>query len=405
MRCLKNALIAGTAFITLLLTTALVANAQQAYTIQWEASLFRKHYCTPIRNLLFGRYRMILSNPTIRPVPTLHGPYYFKQPYSPQQQQQQPPNVSIEELERNAIQTMRTWNQPYAIIGQTSGPIRGGNLLFSDTQEQELRALGRELYQQGYDIAHPIPGLTPSLIPDHETERESPSLSENTPEVSNENQGQGPITWNWSPSAKHHEAIVNIISEENGPRSFGGGTYVTFNDCQGILTAAHNIEGGLTAIIGWSDGSKTRGKVCKDGKGHDLGWVQVTDPPEGIEPIEIGEITSEGQVELIGFGGPNHDFRHFWANVEARASPVQIAVSKPSATNGDSGGAWIQRGKLIGVTSRAGGENARWVDEEGNVQQGTAPGSPGFVIGEMSTSPPLPAIRDFVTRAVASGYG
>jgi hypothetical protein len=209
----------------------------------------------------------------------------------------------------------------------------------------------------------------------------------------------GSIAWHWSQPSSHHAAVCRVRSNTHDGQGYpsGSGVLVSLNGCTGVLTAAHVVRGGRTATATFPNGTSVSGRNTHDKFGHDVAWIQVTSPPAGITPLPIAA-PQIGQVELCGWGGPSQKLRHYWAQLDFQDSR-SIAVSRVTSTYGDSGGPWVQNGKVVGINSTVGmsdGSNARHV---------RGPNGNSWVIGDMAHSPPGTALTAFCSRVVNSGFG
>lgn len=209
----------------------------------------------------------------------------------------------------------------------------------------------------------------------------------------------GGIAWSWSQPAEWHGAVCRVRSNTSsgGGYSAGSGVLVRYEGCTGVLTAAHVIEGTRTASATFPGGQTVSGNCTHCKFGNDVAWIQVTNPPAGITPLPVGP-AQIGQVELCGFGGPVKKLRHYWAQLDRQGRRI-VAVSRVASTYGDSGGPWIQAGKVVGINSTVGtsdGSRARHV---------TGPNGNQWVIGDMAHSASDQAILTFLGRVRQSGFG
>jgi hypothetical protein len=151
-----------------------------------------------------------------------------------------------------------------------------------------------------------------------------------------------------SPHAAHHAAVVRIRVGNNG----GSGTLITESI---VLTCAHVTDGAPSAVVTFSDGQQVQGNVIGQSRGPDVAAIQI--------PAQTGRVTiplcadSEypvrgNEVEIVGYGGG--DFRHWFATVNGYAITPGVNKAQTLAANsqligGDSGGAIVWQGKLVGV--------------------------------------------------------
>lgn len=157
-----------------------------------------------------------------------------------------------------------------------------------------------------------------------------------------------------TPLAEHHEAVVRISVDRTGYA--GSGVLIMVHENEGlVLTAAHVVENAEEATVRWSDGTTTRGYVsCRD-SAADVAAIVVT-PPEDHAMIPLAskdEWPPQGErVELVGYGGGR--LRHWEATVNGYARTGGIDKFQTLSLNtrtisGDSGGAVLYQGRLVGV--------------------------------------------------------
>ncbi|MEM7454365.1 MAG: serine protease [Planctomycetota bacterium] len=161
--------------------------------------------------------------------------------------------------------------------------------------------------------------------------------------------GQETELWQWTESATHHEAIVEVSSGGG----IGTGVIISIDEDKPIkdghegycLTAWHvvqddNNQGEIR--IRFSNGRKSKGcRVVQYDESRDVAlvWVWV---PEDIEPARLAteEITSGDSLELAGLGGGSSiegGIRHFSAVASPPSNPDKI-FADVSLLPGDSGG-------------------------------------------------------------------
>jgi hypothetical protein len=146
----------------------------------------------------------------------------------------------------------------------------------------------------------------------------------------------------------------------NGPSVSGTGTLMAVSGAQGmVLTAGHIFEGTVGPItVEFNDGQASGARILAIDKQLDVAvlWIFA---PKGIEPVPIADrdpILGE-QVEIWGYGPKR--FRSFLARV-SRPIPMEgdlphtlVAAQgidgRQVTIPGDSGGAMICDGRIVGV--------------------------------------------------------
>lgn len=148
------------------------------------------------------------------------------------------------------------------------------------------------------------------------------------------------------------DAVVRVIAGD----AAGCGTLIQVGDRQGyVLTAAHVVENGRPPRAVWHDGQTAAAQVIAANAQLDVAMLAVV-PPSGARTIPLA--SSEhwpkrgDTVELIGYGGGN--LRHWQASVNGYALTDGVGRHQTLSLNtrtigGDSGGAIVWKGKLVGV--------------------------------------------------------
>jgi len=154
--------------------------------------------------------------------------------------------------------------------------------------------------------------------------------------------------WDWSPAAKHHQAVVEVRCGDRGT----SGIYLQHGELRGVLTVAHGLAG-ETATVTFSDGTRRSGPATIDKYRHDLAWIFVEHPR--LSPLRVAEAapTAGQRVEFVTYGGPqNGRLRHFFAKVTG-AEQKMTRYDCP-VISGDSGGAILNDGhEVVGVQANA----------------------------------------------------
>ena len=148
------------------------------------------------------------------------------------------------------------------------------------------------------------------------------------------------------------EAVVRIHCHQ----AAGSGTLIHAHQGTGyILTAAHVVESGGETQAQWHNGYTAIATLAAADAQLDVALLRVT-PPADATTIELAESDHWPQrgetVELIGYGGGR--LRHWQASVNGYAMTDGIGRHQTLSLHtqtigGDSGGAIVWRGKLVGV--------------------------------------------------------
>lgn len=168
--------------------------------------------------------------------------------------------------------------------------------------------------------------------------------------------------WNWTPSAKHHEAVVKVKTES------GSGTGVIVhvfksrpisNGFEGLcLTANHVVadnDGEQNIKVAYQNGKRAkRCKVISVNEANDIAllWVWV---PEDLTAATIAteEVVVGESLEFCGLGGGStlDMMRHFDSRSESPTDSKMIFASVP-LLSGDSGGPIFNSdSQLVGIIS------------------------------------------------------
>lgn len=184
--------------------------------------------------------------------------------------------------------------------------------------------------------------------------------------------------WNFTPKATYHKAVVKV----NG----GSGTYVILaSGVYGIMTAAHVA----TATIEWQDGTRSVQTNRYDDKdGHDASFFQLDAPHPTIQPLRIA--TQEPKIgetlEVVGFGGPRRELRHYSGKVKGFEYDGVMSLDCAVAAGDSGGGILNSRHELVSVVSA--GDDGEWSNEEARAH-------PTLL------APRWTPVRDFIARVLA----
>lgn len=159
--------------------------------------------------------------------------------------------------------------------------------------------------------------------------------------------GQGAI-WQWSRPARYHGAAVRVICP-NGAAGSGVIVRVRGNRCV-VITCEHVVEGNGRVEVRWQDGYASTAQTVITWDAYDVAGLVVDRPPQNYEtvPVCASQIPTDAQIEVMGFGGPDSYLRPYVAPLYTADTPAAIAIDAPSIS-GDSGGAMIWDGQLVGV--------------------------------------------------------
>ena len=159
-------------------------------------------------------------------------------------------------------------------------------------------------------------------------------------------------------SESHHAAVVRVTSDAwvRGGHPSGSGTLIWNNGSEGyVLTANHVTQGAQSGVITYHGGQQSKFRVVGADALGDLALLK-TDPPDDAICIPLGEEADaplKGEVvELVGYGGGRFLAWGGEVNGYARCGhtgPYQELTLNTQTISGDSGGAMIYNGKLVGV--------------------------------------------------------
>lgn len=179
-------------------------------------------------------------------------------------------------------------------------------------------------------------------------------------------------TWNWSPSADYHKAACIVRSGGNT----GSGILVQIGNVRGVLTVAHVMP--LTtnrAKITWSDGTTSDGYGTIDRYNKDVAWIVADNkdlPACRMSPVQpkIGD-----RIEVVTRGGSREQLRHFFGRVTRVSGEIALDAQ---CVHGDSGGAFLLNGKVVGVQSNGTDIAAKYSDKNHLSNIYTRAASPPF---------------------------
>lgn len=152
--------------------------------------------------------------------------------------------------------------------------------------------------------------------------------------------------------AADSRAVLQVF----GGAGAGCGTLVRVEGERGwLLTAAHVVEGSPRCRLQWADGQSRDAEVVASDEVLDVALVTLAAPPEAIAMPLAGPSDWPRQgdvVELIGYGGGR--LRHWSAKVNGYVltdglGKHQTLSVDTQTIGGDSGGAIVFNGRLVGV--------------------------------------------------------
>lgn len=149
-------------------------------------------------------------------------------------------------------------------------------------------------------------------------------------------------------TSPHHRAAVRII----GDRKQGSGVVINVKDGTAyVLTAEHVVDEDRTVKVLWPgvDNAERLGVVLRTDVGRDLAIVRVQDSPSRTFMLIARPPPDGSQVEMLGFG--RGWFRR-WLAIAKETKSGDLHVT-PGCMCGDSGGAMIHEGRLVGIISGA----------------------------------------------------
>ena len=152
------------------------------------------------------------------------------------------------------------------------------------------------------------------------------------------------------------QSLTDAVVRVHCRQSAGSGTLIHARGGTGyVLTAAHVVEGGGPVQVRWHDGHAAPATLLAADGQLDVAVLRVV-PPANATTIPLAESDHWQQrgetVELIGYGGGG--LRHWQASVNGYAMTdgvgrCQTLSLHTQTIGGDSGGAIVWRGKLVGV--------------------------------------------------------
>ncbi len=164
--------------------------------------------------------------------------------------------------------------------------------------------------------------------------------------------------WDWSPPAKHHEAICSVmaLAETNQGQKTqgwlrGSGVFIEYGELRGVLTVAHAMTG-KKVIVEFSNGTKSAADdYTTDKYDHDLAFIFLV-TPGSVKPARIAKVSPGpgSRVEIVTTGGPETRLRSFWATVKT----VDAAITEfdCDVLSGDSGGGiFTSANEIMGIQS------------------------------------------------------
>ncbi len=153
-------------------------------------------------------------------------------------------------------------------------------------------------------------------------------------------------------SAELSDAVVRVYAGN----AAGSGTLIRADgDAGWVLTAAHVVRGQAAFRVVWHDGHVSGATLLGSDEAYDLALLQITPPPAATTLPLAGDDQwppPGDSVELIGYGGGR--LRQWTAKVNGYAltpgaGRYQTLSVATQTIGGDSGGAMIYRGRLVGV--------------------------------------------------------
>ncbi len=162
-------------------------------------------------------------------------------------------------------------------------------------------------------------------------------------------------------------AVVNIIiylQESNAIVASGTGSGFVYDTQGHIITNAHVVEGSDQLDVIFSTGITRPAKIVGQDYSSDLAVIQVSDMPEGIQPLPLGDIASVqvGQT-VVAIGNPfglGGSLSKGIVSALGRTIPalntfrIPQAVQTDAAINpGNSGGPLLNlQGEVIGINAQ-----------------------------------------------------
>lgn len=184
--------------------------------------------------------------------------------------------------------------------------------------------------------------------------------------------------WTPTPKANYQKSVVLI--DDLGSQSAGTGTIV---ECEGnhtfVITNEHILrEGNGIAEIIEHSGTRTRMERVWSSANKDLAILHTNRKIEtpGL-PVFTGDVPLGATIEMVGFGGPGimdpaNDIRHVTGKRVPSVKPTELAIDTISVS-GDSGGAMLYGGGLVGVNWGYYGDDLVKITVPGNPELQTEP--------------------------------
>jgi S1-C subfamily serine protease len=147
------------------------------------------------------------------------------------------------------------------------------------------------------------------------------------------------------------QAVRVVVQDRDGNFSAGTGTLIR-DDL--IITNNHVVIDRArngTIVVRFPDGPNCVGKVVKTDKVWDLAAIRIESV--SVTPLPLGDRPATGDAITVG-GYGSGDYKvstgPLWAYVApSDDAPFDVMEVKAVVRNGDSGGAMVKDGKLVGV--------------------------------------------------------
>ncbi len=154
-------------------------------------------------------------------------------------------------------------------------------------------------------------------------------------------------SWKWSDRSEHHKAVVKI----SVPGGAGSGVMVQ-HDHGGalVVTAAHVIEtGGPVTLTSATTGNSFPCSVWYRNLANDLAIVYARTAHANVTVPLTDKLPTKGStIEIVGFGGPRGELRHFTGPYLRPYMHGGFQVDA-HVISGDSGSPMMLNGMLCGV--------------------------------------------------------
>jgi S1-C subfamily serine protease len=146
------------------------------------------------------------------------------------------------------------------------------------------------------------------------------------------------------------EANVLIVNNTSG--CSGSGTYVKIKDEYFILSCAHLIEKQTDSLVGiLDDGTLIRLEIMKFDKSKDLSLLKIKTSVRDLKYLEISTEFPQSGSSIIVIGNPDSMTDVITEGVIANVNPTNYIITN-LIYYGNSGGAVLYKGKLIGVVTK-----------------------------------------------------